>query len=119
MGGSIRAVSDSHRTSFGIGRVAALVLIVDPTVNLRIDPGRAAAALGLTRAEGQVAAALAGGASVSDIAARTHRAVSTVRWTIKRIHAKLGISRQAELVRMVLLTAGVHERESLRTRNPA
>ena len=94
-----------HRASFGIGRVAALVLIVDPAASLRIDPGRAAAALGLTRAEGQVAAALAGGASVSDIAARTHRAVSTVRWTIKRIHAKLGISRQAELVRMVLSTA--------------
>ena len=49
MGGSIRAVSDSHRTSFGIGRVAALVPIVDPAVNLLIDPGRAAAALGLTR----------------------------------------------------------------------
>lgn len=97
-----------HRTSFGVGRVAALVLIVDPAASLRVDPGRTAAALGLTPAEGRVAAALAGGASVSDIVAATHRAESTVRWTIKRIHAKLGISRQADLVRMVLATAGVH-----------
>ena len=37
------------------------------------------------------------------------------RWTIKRIHAKLGISRQAKLVRMVLSTAKVHGRESPRT----
>ena len=52
---------------------------------------------------------------MNDIAARTHWAVSTVRWTIKRIQAKLDISRPPELVRMVLSTAGVHGRENPRT----
>ena len=107
-----------HRGSYGLGRVAALVLIVDPAANLQIDPGRTAAALGLTGTEGRVAAALASGASVSDIVAEHHRAESTVRWTIKRIYTKLGISRQADLVRMVLTTAEVPRRQSPRTLNP-
>ena len=94
------------RESYGVGRVAALVLIVDPVNKLHIDPDRTMEALGLTRAEGRVAAALAGGASVREIATATYRTESTVRWTIKRIHAKLGISRQADLVRIVLSTAG-------------
>ena len=40
-----------------------------------------------------------------DIARATYRAESTVRWQIKRIHAKLGLSRQADLVRIVLSLA--------------
>ncbi len=99
----------THGTSFGTGRVAAMVLIVDPAARLHIDPGRTAALLGLTRSEGRVAASLAEGASVRDIVAATHRAESTVRWTVKRIHAKLGITRQADLVRMVLSATGVPE----------
>ena len=79
---------DVHDTGFGIGHVAALVLIVDPTAKPRIDPERVAATLGLTRAESQVAAALAQG--------------TTVRELLKRIHVKLGVSRRADLVRMVL-----------------
>ena len=95
------------RASYGVGRVAALVLIVDPAVHLHIDPDFTAEALGLTRTEGKVAAWLAGGASVRDIAVANRRAESTVRWTIKRVHAKLGISRQTDLVRMVLSTTGL------------
>lgn len=40
------------------------------------------------------------------IAATTHRAESTVRELVTRIHLKLGVSRRAELVRMVLSLAG-------------
>ena len=58
-----------------------------------MEPEAVAAALGLTRAESRVAAALAEGMSVRDIAAASGRAESTVRWTVKRIHARLGISR--------------------------
>ena len=87
---------------FGGGGVAALVLIVDPGAKPTIDPEQVAAALGLTKAESRVAAALTEGATVRDIARDTYRAESTVRWQIKRVHAKLDISRQADLVRMVL-----------------
>lgn len=82
-------------------RVAAIVLVVDPTTHWPIDPERVSDALGLTPAEGRVAVALAKGLAVREIAAATQRAESTVRWTIKRIYAKLNITRQADLVRMV------------------
>ena len=87
---------------FGGGGVAALVLIVDPGAKPRIDPEQVAAALGLTKAESRVAAALAGGATVRDIARDTYRAEAPCAGRFKRVHAKLDISRQADLVRMVL-----------------
>ena len=96
-----------HRLDFGARSAAALVLIVDPGSRLGIDADLVAAAFRLTRAEGQVAAALAEGSTVREIAAATFRAESTVRWLVKQIHAKLGISRQADLVRLVLSAAGV------------
>ncbi len=96
---------DAEPAGLGLAKVATVVLIVDPAVGSRLDPERVAAVLGLTRAESEIAAALAEGLSVRDIAAATHRAESTVRWTVKRIHAKLDITRQADLVRIVLSAA--------------
>ena len=49
--------------------VAALVLVIDPASQSRIDPAVAAAALGLTEMEGRVAALLAEGMNVREIAA--------------------------------------------------
>ena len=97
----------SLRADFGAQRVAALVLLVNPEQPPHIDPVQVAALLGLTRAESQVAVALARGHSVRDIAVTTYRTQAAVRWHVRRVYAKLGISRQADLVRMVLTTAGV------------
>ena len=97
----------THRADFGAQRVAALVLLVDPVERPRIDPAFLAATLGLSRTESQVAAALAAGHSVRDIAVTTYRTQAAVRWHVRQIHAKLGLSRQADLVRMVLTTAGL------------
>ena len=98
-------VGPRHKT-FGVRRVAALALIVDPENGLGIDPRRVAALLDLTVVEARVAALLAEGMGISDIAAATGRQESTIRWSLKRIYRKQGISRQAELVRLVLTTAG-------------
>ncbi len=86
----------------GVRSAAAIVLLVDPGVRPKIDVDLVAATFRLTRAESQVAAALAEGSSVREIAESTFRAESSVRWLVKQIHAKLGISRQADLVRMIL-----------------
>ena len=59
-------------------------------------------ALGLTTAEAEVVRALAEGHSLREIADQSHRAVTTVRWHIKQVKAKLGVSRQVELVRLAL-----------------
>ena len=88
-------------------RVAALVLIVDPESRPRINAGLVGEALNLTPAESRLATLVAAGRSVREIAATTGRTEGTVRWHLKRIFRKQGISRQADLVRQVLSLEGM------------
>ncbi len=87
-------------------RVAALILVLDPATPAPIDPALVAAALGLTTTESELAVALAAGQTVRDMALSTGRAEQTVRWHMKRILRKQGISRQVDLVRRVLMLGG-------------
>ena len=87
--------------------VAALVLVVDPQRRIRIDPSLVSDALGLTAAEGRLAAMLAAGYSVRDVATTTDRTVATIRSHLKHIFGKQRISRQIELVRRVLALSGL------------
>ena len=81
---------------------AALVVVDDPRFRPEIDHRLVASALGLTAAEGRAAAAVAAGDSVRDIAVATRRQENSVRFLLKSIYKKHGISRQSELVRLVL-----------------
>ena len=81
--------------------VAALVLIVDPAARPGMAPGDVEAALGLSPAETEIAVLLAEGRTAREIAAATGREYSTVRTHLKHIFAKLGVSRQVEVARLV------------------
>ena len=94
-------VSD-ERTDMRPSSVAALVLVVDPARRGRFDPDLVRALLGLTPTESQVAVMLAQGLTIRNIAAETGRSEGTIRWHTKHIFGKLGISRQVELVQIVL-----------------
>ena len=98
-----------QEANFHLWPVAALVLVVDPASHARIDPAVAAATLGLTGMESRVAVLLAEGMSVSEIAAATGRGESTIRSHVKHMFARHGLSRQADLVRLVLSLAGAPE----------
>ena len=93
------------RLDFGARRVAALVLLVEPTYQPCLDPALVARTLDLTPAESHIAVWLAEGRSVRDIAVTTGRQEGTVYWHTKRIYHKLSISRQTDLVRLVLSVA--------------
>ena len=95
-----------RQRSFEIARDAVLVLVVDPATKAAIDPAVVAAALDLTPSESRIASLLAEGNSIRDIAHSTGREESTIRWHIKHIFTKQGITRQAELIRRVLELAG-------------
>jgi len=56
----------------------------------------------LTRAEARLAAALANGQSLDDVAERFDVSLHTVRSQLKACFRKTGASRQAELVKLVL-----------------
>ena len=90
---------------YGARRVAALVLIVEPELRYRVDPSLVAAALGLTPGESQVAAWLAEGKSVKEMAQATGHTRGAIYWHLNQTYQKLHISRQAELVRLVLTVA--------------
>ena len=87
-------------------RVAALVLISDPARRPRMDAGLVAEALNLTPAESRLAIMVAAGRTVREIAAISGRTEGTVRWHLKQIFRKQGISRQEDLVRRVLSLEG-------------
>lgn len=92
----------NRQVDFRTRAIAAVVLVVDPQMPPRPDAPLVAAALGLTAAETQVAIMLAVGRTARGIALATGRKESSIRDRIRRIHRKLGISRQADLIRMVL-----------------
>ena len=94
------------QADFGARRVAALALIVDPQVRPRVHPHRVAATLDVTPAQSRVAAALAAGHTVREIAAASGCAEATVRWHLKQLFARTGCAKQADLVRLVLTVAG-------------
>ncbi len=107
-----------QETDFRVWPVAALVLVVDPASRTRIDPAVAGEALGLTGMESQVAVLLVEGMSVREIAAAMGRKESTIRSHVKHMFAKHGLSRQAELVRLVLSLANVPESRDQRRKQP-
>ena len=91
---------------YGARHVAALVLIVDTESRHRIDPDLVARTLGLTPMESRVAVWLAEGKSVRDMAEATGRTPGSIYWHLKQIYQKQPISRQADLVRLVLSITG-------------
>ena len=105
-------------TDFRVWPIAALVLVVDPASRTRIDPAVAGAALGLTGMESQVAVLLAEGMSVREIASAMGRKESTIRSHVKHMFTKHGLSRQAELVRLVLPLTNVPGSRGKRRKQP-
>ena len=89
----------------GARHVAALVLIVEPGRPHRINPGLVATTLELTPAETRVAVGLAEGKSVGDMADATGHTKAAIYWHLQQIYQKHSISRQADLVRLVLSLA--------------
>ena len=74
-----------------VGALAGLG--VDPAGRAVVAPEVVTAALGLTPAESQIAVWLAEGKTVRNIALATGRSEGTVRWHVKHILRKHGLSR--------------------------
>ena len=90
---------------YGARHVAALALVVEPGRRHRVDPRLVARTLELTPAETRVAVWLAQGRSVRYMAEATGHTQGTIYWHLKQIYKKQSISRQADLVQLVLSLA--------------
>jgi DNA-binding CsgD family transcriptional regulator len=80
----------------------ALLFIGDPERSVSFDQTRIARLYGLSRAESRVAALLASGKRLEEVAEALDIAYETVRKHLKQIFGKTGTYRQAELVRMLV-----------------
>ena len=87
---------------YGAPNVAALLLIVEPGRQRRPDPDLVATVLNLTPRETEVAVGLAEGKNVRDIAAAGGHTTAAIHWHLNQIYQKQSISRQVDLVRLVL-----------------
>lgn len=83
-------------------RAAAVAFISDPSVDSLAPEDVLRHSFGLTRAEARLVSALVSGVSVADYAGMNERSRNTVRSQLKSAMAKLGVRRQADLVRVLL-----------------
>ncbi|MBU6269685.1 MAG: helix-turn-helix transcriptional regulator [Betaproteobacteria bacterium] len=81
----------------------AVLVLNDAQAALNINPAMLVEFFGLSRAEAKVAGLLAEGESPADIAVMLGVSTNTVRTHLRTISSKLGVSRQAEIVRMLML----------------
>jgi DNA-binding CsgD family transcriptional regulator/PAS domain-containing protein len=81
------------------GRVA-LLIEAEPAPAASLD--HLAAAYGLTQAEARLWSGLAAGSTLAEIAAQRRISVNTLRVQLARLFAKVGVHRQADLVRRAL-----------------
>ena len=82
--------------------LGALVLVDDPAARSRFVAERIAAALDLTPTESAIAALVAQGMGIDAIAAWMVRRRTTVKWHLRQIFAKHGLTRQTELAHLVV-----------------
>ena len=98
---------EDRETDFRTWRSAALVLAIEPRERGRINRHVLRTELGLSPAESEVVALIAEGKSIREVRTEIGRGEHTVRWHVKQAHAKLGVSRQAELTRIVQAVGGI------------
>ena len=80
---------------------SAIIVFRDPDVSRVEAMDRLRATFGLTTAEAEIASAVSQGDALKEIADARGVAVGTVRNQLKSIFAKLGVTRQIDVVKMV------------------
>jgi DNA-binding CsgD family transcriptional regulator len=83
------------------GGPAAVLFLNDPAHAPRVSPDAIRDLLGLTQSEAVVAADIASGLSLADIATRRGISPNTVRAHLRAIFGKTGVKRQSQLVHLV------------------
>jgi DNA-binding CsgD family transcriptional regulator len=83
-----------------------LVLLIDVDPPAHPSPDRLAALFGLTAAEARLWSDLARGATLTEISTRRQVSVNTLRVQLARLFHKVGVHRQADLVRRAMELRG-------------
>ena len=87
-------------------RMKVMITITDPQTKPRCREGLLMSLFGLTPAEARVAMLLVAGFEPKEISEKTETTANTVRFQLKVIYRKTGVSRQSQLVRLLSMLPG-------------
>lgn len=88
------------------------VFLSDPNLRQPISVNNLVSVYGLTPCEAQVAISIADGHRIEDIANSSNHSAHTIRSQLKSTFRKTGVSRQSELMRLLLTGPFAHRRRS-------
>ncbi len=88
------------------------VFLSDPNLQQPISIDNLVSVYNLTPSEAQVAISLANGHSIDDIAESSHHSAHTIRSQLKSVFRKTGVSRQSELIKLLLTGPFAQRRRS-------
>jgi DNA-binding CsgD family transcriptional regulator len=98
---SVRGRDIGRFADLGMPDAAVLLFIVDPANRAGIPVGWIVDAYGLTPAEARVALATSSGLTIPETALQLGVSTNTVKTHLRKVFAKTGTSRQAELARLI------------------
>ena len=98
---SVRSKDIDRFTDTGMPDAAVLIFIVDPTNSSGVPIDWIVDAYGLTQAEARVALAASSGITIPEAAAQLGLSPNTIKTHLRKVFAKTGVNRQAELVRLM------------------
>lgn len=84
----------------------------DPNLEQPISVSNLVSVYSLTRSEARVAIGIANGHSIDDIASNSNLSLHTIRTQLKSTFTKTGVSRQSELIKLLLTGPFAHRRRS-------
>ncbi len=90
------------------------VFLSDPNLKQPISTDSLASVYGLSPSEAQVSISLTNGHSIEEIASLSSHSVHTIRSQLKSVFRKTGVSRQSELIKLLLTGALAQRRRSSR-----
>lgn len=88
------------------------VFLSDPNLQQPISVNNLVSVYNLTPSEAQVAISIANGHSIEDIARTSNHSTHTIRSQLKSIFKKIGVSRQSELIKLLLTGPFAQRRRS-------
>jgi DNA-binding CsgD family transcriptional regulator len=91
----------SAATSSFLTHARAIVLVIDPETSGPADPALIRDVLGLTLGEAKIASLVGTGLAPRDAASKLGISEETARTVLKRVFAKVGVSRQSELASLL------------------
>jgi DNA-binding CsgD family transcriptional regulator len=102
----VTPVSAANHYTGAESLAVAAIFVTDPAHTIRPNERVLQTLYGFTPAESRIAAALASGLTLGQIAQSLNLTIATARWYVKQLRAKTGASTQAQLVRQLIVGPG-------------